>query len=291
MSKLALGTVQFGINYGINSINGQVQLKEVESILAFAKSKGITFLDTAPTYGTSEKVLGNVGVRTFNVITKTRHYKEFGKDAPSSGLIENDFINSLKSLNCISIYGLLVHNVNVLFGPNSKTFFSNLVKLKEQKKIKKIGVSVYDHIQLKFIIENFDIDIVQIPFNIIDKRMIDSGMLSKLHRRGIEIHARSIFLQGLLLMSKQNKPHKFRKWDALWKMWHEWLNDNEISALEACLRFPVSIPEISKVLVGVDSKDQLKEIVNAYDGTLPNMPDELYSNDTNLLNPSNWDKL
>jgi aryl-alcohol dehydrogenase-like predicted oxidoreductase len=184
-----------------------------------------------------------------------------------------------------------VHNASDLLKPGSKKLFDQLESLKQAEKIKKIGVSVYDNKQLQSILENFDIDIVQLPFNILDKRLIDSGMLSILQNRGIEVHARSVFLQGLLLMSNQDRPRKFHRWNALWKIWYEWLNDNQITALEATIRHAVSMPEISKVLVGVDTKDQLKEIIIASDGIFPNIPAELYTNDVNLLNPSNWDRL
>ena len=89
-------------------------------------------------------------------------------------------------------------------------------------------------------------------------------------------------------MFERNRPSKFKRWSVLWKIWHEWLNDNQITALEATIRYAVSIPEISKVLVGVDTQDQLKEIIVASDGVLPNIPTELFTNDADLLNPSNW---
>jgi len=152
-------------------------------------------------------------------------------------------------------------------------------------------VSVYEYSQLQSVLDNFDIDLVQLPFNILDRRMIDSGMLGKLCRSNIEVHARSVFLQGLLLMSKKNRPDKFKRWNGLWKIWHEWLNDNQITALEVTIRYAMSIPEISKVLVGVDTTDQLEEIVIASLGLLPGIPTEVYTNDADLLNPSNWGKL
>ena len=155
----------------------------------------------------------------------------------------------------------------------------------------KIGVSVYDHNQLQSILYNFDIDLVQLPFNIIDRRLIDSGMLSILKNKGIEVHARSVFLQGLLLMNDRDRPEKFNHWNALWKMWREWLNDNQITALEATIRYAIFMPEISKVLVGVDTTDQLKEIVTASSGVLPDIPPEMFTNDVGLLNPSNWGRL
>ena len=291
MSKIALGTVQFGIDYGINSENGQVQPEEVRSILNYAHSQNIDLLDTAPAYGNSEKVLGVANVQNFKVVTKTRHFNNAEISNSDIDLLKKDFSCSLTDLRQKSFYGVLVHNADDLLKPGSQKLFDQLENLKKAEKIKKIGVSVYDHKQLQSILENFDIDIVQLPFNILDKRLIDSGMLVKLQNRGIEVHARSVFLQGLLLMSNQDRPRKFHRWNALWKTWHEWLNDNQITALEAAIRHAVSMPEISKVLVGVDTKDQLKEIIIASDGILPNIPAELYTNDVNLLNPSNWGRL
>ncbi len=291
MSKIALGTVQFGIDYGINSENGQIRPEEVRGILNYAYSQNIDLLDTAPAYGSSEKVLGEANVQNFKVVTKTRHFDNAEISNDDIDLLKKDFSCSLVDLRQESFYGVLVHNARDLLKPGSKKLFDQLESLKQAEKIKKIGVSVYDNKQLQSILENFDIDIVQLPFNILDKRLIDSGMLVKLQNRGIEVHARSVFLQGLLLMSNQDRPRKFHRWNALWKTWHEWLNDNQITALEAAIRHAVSMPEISKVLVGVDTKDQLKEIIIASDGILPNIPAELYTNDVNLLNPSNWGRL
>jgi len=112
-----------------------------------------------------------------------------------------------------------------------------------------------------------------------------------LKKKGIEVHARSVFLQGLLLINEKERSNKFKRWAELWKIWHEWLNDNQLTALEASIRYAVSFSEISKVLVGVHSKDQLKQIISASDGILPNIPNELHTNDCNLLNPSNWNRL
>jgi len=291
MSKIALGSVQFGINYGINSVNGQVQPEEVKNILNYASSQDINLLDTAPGYGNSERVLGEVGVQSFKVVTKTRHFNNNEIGINEVILMKKDFFNSLKDLKKKCIHGVLVHNADDLLKPGSQKLFDQLESLKKAEKIKKIGVSVYDNNQLQSILKNFDIDIVQLPFNIIDKRLIESGMLLKLQNRGVEVHVRSVFLQGLLLMNEKNRPRKFKQWGALWKIWHEWLNDNQITALEATIRHAISTPEISKVLVGVDSADQLKEIIIASNGVLPNIPTELHTNDTNLLNPSNWGRL
>jgi len=291
MSKIALGSVQFGVDYGVSSINGQVRPEEVRNILSYAYLKNISLLDTAPAYGNSEKVLGRAGIKQFKVVTKTRHFDKAEMGINEAALIKKDFYHSLKDLKQDSVYGVLVHNAGDLFKPGAEKLFDQLQELKQAEKIIKIGVSVYNHNQLQSILDNFDIDLVQLPFNILDRRMVASGMLSKLQEKNIEVHARSVFLQGLLLMNDQNRPRKFNRWNILWKIWREWLNDNQITALEATIRHAVSISEISKVLVGVDTKDQLKEIIIASDGVLPNIPTELYTNDVNLLNPSNWSRL
>ena len=291
MSKIALGTVQFGIDYGVNSVAGQVSSKEVKKIFSYAHSTNIGLLDTAPAYGNSEKILGRMNILNFKVVTKTRHFDSLEINNNDVKLLNNDFHHSLKDLKQDSVYGVLVHNADDLLKPGSEKLFDQLKELKQAEKIVKIGVSVYDHIQLQSILDNFDIDLVQLPFNILDRRMIDNGVLATLRSKGVEVHARSVFLQGLLLMSEQDRPDKFNRWSGLWGIWHEWLNDNQITALEVAIRHAISMPEISKVLVGVDNVDQLKEIVTASSGVLPNIPDEMFTNDIDLLNPSNWSAL
>jgi len=291
LSKIALGSVQFGVDYGINSLNGKLDTRDVKDILEYAYSQNIDLLDTAPSYEKSENILGDADIQNFKVVTKTRVFSNPLIGTYEVNLIKKDFFNSLKNLKKESVYGVLVHNADDLMKPGGQKIFEQLVALKQDKKIEKIGVSVYDNNQLKLVITNFDIDLVQLPYNIFDRRMVDNGMLLLLQTRGIEVHARSVFLQGLLLMTEQNRPSKFKDWNALWRIWHEWLNDNKITALEATIRHAIFTPEISKVLVGVDSLVQLKEIISASDGFLPNIPKELNSDDINLLNPSNWGKL
>ena len=135
------------------------------------------------------------------------------------------------------------------------------------------------------------IEIVQTPLNIIDRRLENSGWMSKLYKAKVEIHARSVFLQGLLLMSKQERPYKFNRWNSLWKIWDEWLKDNKITALEATIQHAISVSEISKVIIGVDTKQQLEQIIIASKGVLQKTSSELNTNDIQLLNPTHWNKL
>lgn len=290
--KLAIGTVQFGIKYGVRTINKQVKFNEVKKILDYAYSKNISFIDTAAGYGNSEKILGKTDISNFSIVTKTRYFNNFEITNNDVELMDKDFFESLKNLKKTSIYSLMIHNSSDLLKVGGGKLFNHLSKLKSDKKIIKIGVSIYDHNILQSIINNFDIDLVQLPFNIFDRKAINNGLFTLLKKHKIEIHVRSVFLKGLLLMTKENRPKKFNRWNNLWEIWHQWLNDNKITAIEASIRFANSVPEISKVLVGIETKNQLQQIINACKKDyLPKLPKELYTDDIDLINPSNWEKL
>ena len=287
MSKIALGSVQFGIDYGINS-GVKVESNEVIKIINCARNNNIKLLDTAKLYGSSEQVLGDVKTQDFDIVTKTRGFDQETITEKVASSVILDLHESLKLLKQKSLYGLLVHHGEDLLKPGGEMIFKQLQILKEQGLVNKIGVSAYIDNQLIKIIERFDIDIIQFPMNILDRRLIDNGILNKIYSKGIEIHTRSIFLQGLLLMDLDKRPKYFERWSSLWKFWYEWLADNKLSPLEASIRYMISKPEISRVLVGVDNKDQLQNIINAIDGNLPSIPEELSTNDPDLLNPGSW---
>jgi len=191
--KIALGTVQFGLDYGIINHSGQVSIDEVKNILDYAKDKGIDTLDTAARYGNSEQVLGEVGVNNYRIITKTTPLKN-GVDGVIKGLHQ-----SLDNLNIGQVDGLLIHNINDVKDKRFGDLFHKLNELKEEGLINKIGFSTYTPDQVDFLLENFDFDLIQVPFNIFDNRLIQGGQLKALKKKKIEIHARSVFLQGLLL--------------------------------------------------------------------------------------------
>ena len=126
MSKLGLGTVQFGTDYGVNSVDGQVRPEEVKKILSYAYSKHIDLLDTAPAYGKSEKILGRINNLDFKVVTKTRHFDSLKITNNEVRLLNNDFKDSLNNLNQENIYGLLIHNADDLLKPGAKKIFDKL---------------------------------------------------------------------------------------------------------------------------------------------------------------------
>ena len=132
---------------------------------------------------------------------------------------------------------------------------------------------------------------IQAPYSIFDRRLHTSGWLERLYNENVEVHIRSIFLQGLLLLNKNTRPKKFNKWLGLWNQWDDWLDGNNITALQAAVSFSISDNRITKVTVGVDSLDQLKEIISASNSNINKFPQDLNIGDTKLLNPSEWASL
>lgn len=287
--KLSLGTAQFGLNYGISNNIGKVKFKEVKKIINLAKKSKISLIETAVSYGDSETILGKVGVNEFKLVTKLPNIPEDCLNV--NNWIEDQLKDSFKKLKIKMLYGLLIHNSDSLTGKFGEKLADELYKIKIKGLVKKIGISVYNPKELAKLLNFFKPDIVQAPFSIFDNRFISSGLLSKLKKKNIEVHARSIFLQGLILMSENSRSSKFNKWNHLWKIWHEWLNDNKIKPLDACIRYAYSIKDLDKIIVGINSKKHLEQIMVASDGKLPLLPKELTTDDINLLNPQNWKKL
>ena len=258
--KLALGTVQFGLDYGVANTIGQVDKNEVKKILTFAKQEGINTLDTAIGYGDSEKYLGQAGMDGWNVITKLPEIKAEHSDIDF--WVNSQINNSLLHLNVLSVSGVLLHRPLQLLEKNGLRLWSSLEDLKERGIVKKVGFSVYEPDDLDKLWEaGFLPDIVQAPYNIFDQRLKDSGWLSKLNSNKIEVHTRSVFLQGLLLMSSDKRPKYFSKWNNIFDEWDLWLKINNISGIEAALNFVLSEDLIDKIISSHEVEDELEEIL------------------------------
>jgi aryl-alcohol dehydrogenase-like predicted oxidoreductase len=290
MSNLALGAVQFGTPYGVSNNEGKTPKNQALSILNFAQKKGISMIDTAPSYGDSERVLGELfDGEEWEIITKTISFNSKEINEEQIGQLRRAFQKSLANLNQKSIYGLLIHSCNDLLKPRGEAIFKEIEKFRNSGLVQKIGVSVYDSDQIDYLLSEYDIDIVQLPINILDQRLINSGHLKKLKDCNIEIHARSVFLQGLLLMSLEDIPSYFSPiLDDLIKI-KKASSGMGLSSLELALSFVTGVKEVDKVIIGVNEVKQLMEIINASQIYLnPKDFDSLSIYDSNFLNPSNW---
>lgn len=287
--RIALGTAQFGLDYGITGAK-KIAPEEVIEILKVAQSHQLNTLDTAIAYGDSERVLGEADIAQWWIVTKLPALPNDCKEV--IGWVLESVHQSLARLKIPRLYGLLLHQPNDLLGSVGKVLYSGLQECKENGLVEKIGVSIDEPSELNEILPLYPMDLVQTPFNVLDRRIKSSGWLDRLSESGQEIHVRSIFMQGLLLMSPEQRPAKFNRWNTLWDHWHTWLDEHLVSSLRTCLHFALSHPQIDRVVVGVDGVAHLQEILKHIDGNKCNVPpNTMLSDDIDLINPSRWNFL
>lgn len=291
--RLGIGTAQFGLDYGVSNQEGKTPPAEVARILDVAARHGVRVIDTAPLYGTSEEVLGKILPQRhrFDIVTKTPHFSKSSITSEDANFLEETFNQSLLNLGQSSMYGLLVHRADDLLAENGQLLMERMLEMKQQGAVGKIGVSVYTGEQIERVLGKYSIDLVQLPLNVLDQRLLLSGHLSMLKEAGVEIHARSIFLQGLLLINPDELLNYFDPIREHLKAYHQIMYEQGISPIEAALGFVNSVNEISSVLCGINNYQQLQEILFAFDNLDLSKSQELSTfaiTDTSILNPSEW---
>ena len=289
-SVLCLGTAQFGMSYGVANGSGQVPRTDVSRILSYALAQGIAYLDTAIGYGDSEAILGEIGIGQFDVVTKLPSMPADVVDIKR--WVADQVSGCLDRLKQKSLYGLLLHRSHDLQGAAGSALADELSALKRRGFVEKIGVSIYNPPELESVIKVLDLDLVQAPLNLVDRRLVASGWLDRLKKMGVEVHTRSAFLQGLLLMSRERVPEKFERWTGLWGSWADSLQETGVSPLSACLAYPLSLRQVDRVVVGVDSLTQLEQLVHAAKQPLIESHfDFMTMDDEQLIDPSRWSEL
>ena len=278
LEKLGLGTVQFGQAYGISNQAGQVPKKEAAAILDRAAKAGIRLLDTAANYGEAEDILATLETAPFRVVTKTINL--------SHGL-DRLIARARQSAQSLKADTLLVHTAGDLRGAEGEALWSALCKLKDEGVFRKIGISAYVADDPAALEDKFRPDVMQLPFSVLDQRLLADGTLARLKERGVEVHARSLFLQGLLFMKEL--PAKLRHATPHFVRTRETLADANITPLTAALGFALSRPEIAFGLVGVTSRKELEEIIAAAKMPLPRLDWSSFAlKDELVLTPSLW---
>jgi aryl-alcohol dehydrogenase-like predicted oxidoreductase len=283
--KLALGTAQFGSSYGIANPQPQIGFAESKAIIDSAFLQGMTVLDTAMGYGDSEVRLGQIGVKTWKVISKLSEVPE-GENVAI--WIHNAVKVSLEKLKIKSLYGLLLHRPAQLLGDTGPEISAALQRVKDDGLVEKIGISIYQPSELDNIFSIAEVDLVQSPLSVFDRRLITSGWLNRLADRGVEVHARSVFLQGLLLMSADQRPAKFDRWASLWRNYQEWTASTGLTPLQACIGYVSALPQVQQVIVGVNGLNHINEILKAQTRLEPIWKPYLATEDEKLLNPLEW---
>jgi len=277
--KLGLGTVQFGMDYGVISKSKIISDSEIKKILNTANKFDIKYIDTAQDYGDSEKKIGKHEKSNFEIITK------ISKDVHPNDVI-NSIKESLKRLKVKKINGVLIHSFNH-YVENSEVY-NNLIDLKNIGLIQKTGFSLYYPDELKYLLENnISFDFIQIPYNILDRRF--EPYFKDLKLLNVEIHIRSVFLQGLFFIDPLKLSSHFINYTKHLINLRNIIKEKNISIESACLNYVYKNKNIDCVIVGVENNNQLLDNINAIDKNLNlKILDKFKINDEKILLPFNW---
>lgn len=290
--KIGLGTAQFGLDYGISNRLGKVDEGEVRDIIAVAERAGVRVVDTAAAYGDAEERLGRAlpPDHRFRIVTKLPRLTEGTAGDAVEGWARNALATSLARLGVAAVDGLLIHHAGDLLGPHGPRLWSTLEAFQGDRSVGKIGASIYSARDLDALLDRFPLQLVQAPVNVFDQRLLASGHLAGLNAAGIEVHARSVFLQGLLLM----EPNQLG--DTHFDPARRPLADFQAAAraagrtpLGAAVSFVMSIDAVDAAVVGVTDAAQLAEIIAAAEPTEAldwYRPFALF--DERILDPSRW---
>lgn len=288
-NRLALGTAQFGLAYGVSHDGGRVPLDEARNILELAALSGLDMLDAAAAYGESEQVLGALAGADspFSVVTKTLPIRADAIDADAVDRVEAAFRQSLRRLRRDKVHALLVHDPRDLLNPGGERLWARLEALRARGLADKIGVSVYEGGEIDAAMSRFPLEIVQAPLNVFDQRLLAGGALARATKNGIEIHARSVLLQGLLLMTPEAAAAKLPRAVEKLAAWRKALAEAGVSPLVAALGFALRTPA-ARIVIGIHSAAHLAECLAAAEAA-PTLDYRRFAcDDPDLIDPRRW---
>ncbi len=292
VARIGLGTVQLGMDYGIANVTGCPSESMAREILNTAADAGVAYLDTAFGYGRSEAIVGDLRPHGWQprIVTKTPAFPDAELTPAHGEQLSECLDRSLQRLGTPSVYGLLIHHGADLLKPGGQYLIDALQNAKKSGRAEKIGYSAYTPDEIAAINGLLPADIVQLPLNILDQRALQCGTLDTLDAQGTEIHVRSAFLQGLLLMEPQCLPRHFDSIRSHVRELQIWLQDKGASMLEACLTFVLNQANVSAVIVGGETPEQLSEVIAAArQEHCRHLDFSIWAiDDEKVLNPSNW---
>ncbi len=287
MKKLILGTVQMGLDYGINNSFGKISIEESHKILLKAYSSGIATLDTAEAYGNAHKVVGefhrNHPGYKFQIVTKVPHTIEVSS-------IEAKIKEYLEDLEVDCLDVLMFHSFDSFI--NNPKAIKVLIDLKSKGYINHIGVSLYTNEQMEYLLNEDEISVVQLPFNLLDNITIRGNLIKQLKAKGKIIHTRSAFLQGLFFKNLNDQNKIVQKLHSELKVLKEITLQSSCSIEELALSYCIQQHNIDNVIIGVDSMNHLEANLKASSYTIGEESTKLINTikveDLDLLNPSLW---
>ncbi len=271
MAELCLGTVQFGMDYGINNTSGKPTKEEVFKTLDFAVAHGIKVFDTAAAYGNSEELLGEyaisrkLGAERFQIVSKLNPGNMDGADDAQEKIYQ-EVCGSLERLHTQELYGYLLHKAECIYDGE---IVAALQRVKQEGLVRNIGISIYQISEGEAAMESGIIDFIQMPYNVFDQRGDLTGFLKKAKSKGVTMFTRSAFLQGLFLMGREDIPECLEQAKKYLSEFEQLLEEFQLDKVSTLLNFPANNPYIDYVVVGVDNVMQLQEHVSKFGGQLP----------------------
>lgn len=277
--KLILGSANFNTNYGI--LNNKLNKKNIKKVLICAKKKNIRYIEISKDYK-NLNFISKVKLNYFRFYKKIDTADKYFLKANTEKKLQKYLFD--KMVNC---YGVILRNPKLLLKKKYYKIFLLLKKFQSEKKIKKVGITIYDTNYLKKIINICKIDFIQIPYNLVNQNIFKKTK-KIIKKKKIEIHLRSIFLQGLLLKRTAQLPKALKKLRKYWLKIDNTLNNIRISRYNACLNFALNT-NADKLVVGVDNQDQLKQLFREkkYQFKIPSFKIK----EKNLIDPIYWLKL
>jgi aryl-alcohol dehydrogenase-like predicted oxidoreductase len=292
VSALGLGTAQLGLPYGVSNSIGQPSEAEAAAILECALRSGIPVIDTAPAYGESEALIGLLlpAGADIRIVTKTAPLAGPKVGEAECEAVKRSAERSLERLHRDRLDTLLVHHGSDLGLPGGERLAEEVIGLRDTGIATHIGVSVYDREEIAVARELLPLDVVQFPLNVLDQRLLRDGTLAELHEEGVELHARSAFLQGLLLMEPEQLPAHLAGAAQPLRRYHEVRQRAGLEPIEAALGFVRTTSAVDVALVGTNSVGELEKCAEAMEAAPPAGLDyaSLGIDDPDLIDPRRW---
>lgn len=294
--RLCLGTVQFGMDYGIAN-QKKPSIEDAIEMLDYATQNGIDNIDTANAYGSAEDVVGEfLRKKTINreklfIISKFRPNLLDGvKEARYYQIMKENLTNSLSRLGVDYLDAYMLHSARYIY---NDVIIDTLCKMRQEGLVRHVGVSVYEPEEAKRCIELTNLDFMQLPYSIFDQRMQKEGVFDKAKNSGMTIHSRSAFIQGLILMGDEQVPSFLKKARPIVREIDEQCKRYNVSRIALAMSFVKQEKEISHLVFGVDNLEQLKENIYIFENCIPtDIVEEIakgFTNiDTDIVMPSLW---
>lgn len=287
--KIILGTVQLGVNYGINNKIGKPNFESAAKILNLAFENGIQILDSAEAYGNAHEVIGEyhqLHSNKFNVITK------FSSKRTDLGNTLTDRVKkNIEVLNVDNLYAYMFHSYND-FETYYDAYKNDIAELKKNGFIKKFGVSIYTNEEFEKLLNYTEIDIIQIPFNVLDNLSLRGNLIEAAYKKNIEVHTRSAFLQGLFFIKPEDLPAQTKKLTTYINQLNTLCQKYQVGLNEVALNYCLQQPHVNQVLIGVETSEQLIENLKLTESKISESLIQeinlIKVNEIELLNPSNW---